>query len=48
LITNVAILGLGSIGMRHAGNIESEQGQVIGYDPKPEWTGTDKMERAFC
>lgn len=35
LCMDVAVIGLGSIGLRHAGNIQSLGCRVIGFDPNP-------------
>ncbi|NQU57211.1 MAG: Gfo/Idh/MocA family oxidoreductase [Rhodospirillales bacterium] len=35
-ITDVAVIGLGSIGLRHAENIRSNDCRVIGFDPDPD------------
>ncbi len=35
-MTRIAVLGLGSIGMRHAGNLKALGAEVIGYDPDPQ------------
>lgn len=35
-MTTIAVLGLGSIGMRHAGNLLALGSPVIGYDPDPQ------------
>ncbi len=36
LVSDVAVIGLGSVGLRHAGNILSPQCRVIGFDPDPQ------------
>lgn len=35
VISDLAVIGLGSVGLRHAGNILSPQCRVIGFDPDP-------------
>ena len=43
----IGIIGLGSIGMRHANNLEAMGHTVLGYDPAPELKQSHAHDLAF-